>query len=78
MEKALMDANIPKVVRKLVPKQGFRSRIGSISENVKATFYKNLEAEKNEETTERMTEEISAQIEECLTRMAEVVEIPLL
>ena len=33
--------------------------------------------EKNEEITERMVNEISSQIELCLTKMAEVVEIPL-
>ena len=77
MEKAFMDMNIPKPVRKLVPKQGFRSRIGSISEDVKASFFRNLEEEKNEEITAHMVDEIASQIEECLTRMAEVVEIPL-
>ena len=39
--------------------------------------YEHLEKEKNEEITERMVNEISSQIELCLTKMAEVVEIPL-
>ena len=77
MEKAFMDMNIPKPVRKLVPRNGFRTRIGSITEDVRETFYRNLEEEKNEEITAHMVDEIAAQIEECLTRMAEVVEIPL-
>ena len=77
MEKAFMDMNLPKPVRKLVPRNGFRPRIGSITEDVRETFYRNLEEEKNEEITAHMVDEIAAQIEECLTRMAEVVEIPL-
>ena len=36
-----------------------------------------LEKEKNLEITERLVGEISEQIEQCLTKMAEVVEIPL-
>ena len=77
MEKALMDAHLPKPVRMMVPRQAFRSRIDSISEDVRETFYRNLETEKNEEITSRMVGEIASQIEECLSRMAEVVEIPL-
>ena len=48
-----------------------------ISPEVKASFFESLEKEKNTEITGRLTEEISEQIEQCLTRMAEVVEIPL-
>ena len=44
---------------------------------VKASFHKNLENEKTEEISSRLVSEISGQIEQCLTRMAEVVEIPL-
>ncbi len=77
MQKALMDARIPKTVRKLVPKNGFTSRIGSISEDVRESFFRNLEEKKNEEITSRMADEIASQIEACLVRMAEVVEIPL-
>ena len=44
---------------------------------LKANFYESLEEEKNEEITSRMVEEISQQIEQCLTKMAEIVEIPL-
>ena len=77
MEKALLKMDLPKAVRKLVPKNSFRSRLESVGDSVKENFYKNLEGERSEEITLRMTEEISAQIEECLTRMAEVVEIPL-
>ncbi len=77
MEKALLKMDIPKTVRRLVPKNSFRSRLESVGASVKESFYKNLAEEKNEEITVRMTDEISAQIEECLTKMAEVVEIPL-
>ena len=38
---------------------------------------KELEKEKSDEVARRMIREISSQIEECLMRMAEVVEIPL-
>ena len=40
-------------------------------------FSYNLENEKTEEISSRLVSEISGQIEQCLTRMAEVVEIPL-
>ena len=36
-----------------------------------------MEKDKSEEVARRMIGEISSQIEECLMRMAEVVEIPL-
>ena len=53
------------------------SRIEKISDEVKNSFYETLEKEKNLEITERLVNEISEQIEQCLTKMAEVVEIPL-
>ena len=49
----------------------------AISDEVKAGLYKHLEKEKNEAITERFIKDISTQIESCLTKMAEVVEIPL-
>ena len=48
-----------------------------ISAEVRSSFYRSLERDKNDEITERLVKEISEQIEQCLTRMAEVVEIPL-
>ena len=48
-----------------------------IREKIKKSFYKSLETDKNEEITKRLVDEISQQIEQCLMRMAEVVEIPL-
>ena len=77
MEEAAMNMVIPRPMRKLVPRGYFMSRIEKISDEVKSTFYKTLEKDKNEEITERLVNEISEQIEQCLTRMAEVVEIPL-
>lgn len=77
MEGALLSAVIPKAARKVIPRSYFRSRIKGISSEVKMNFYDSLEKDKNEEITDRMVEEISQQIETCLTKMAEVVEIPL-
>lgn len=77
MEEALLAADIPRPIRKLVPGKSFKNRMQSLSSNIKKTFYESLEQEKNEEITNRMVDEISEQIELCLTKMAEVVEIPL-
>ena len=77
MEKALLDIKVPRPVRKLISPAAFKSRLGLIAGNVRKDLLKSLEEEKNEEITERMVGEISLQIEECLTRMAAVVEIPL-
>ena len=76
-KKKMLTADIPKMMRMIIPKSAFTSRIESISANVKESFYDSLEKEKNEEISTRMTEEISGQIEHTLIRMAEVVEIPL-
>lgn len=72
-----MNADIPRPMRKLVPRGHFEARIDRMTEEVKSSFYSNLENEKNAEITERMAAEISQQIEQCLAKMAEVVEIPL-
>ena len=77
MEEAAMNIVIPRPMRKLVPRGYFMSRTEKISDEVKSSFYKSLEKDKNEEITERLVNEISEQIEQCLTKMAEVVEIPL-
>ena len=72
-----MNADIPRPMRKLVPRAHFEARIEKITAEVKANFYSNLENEKNAEITARLAEEISEQIEQCLAKMAEIVEIPL-
>ena len=77
MEKALLDMKVPGPMRKLITEGAFKSRLQLISGNVRKDLLKSLEQEKNEEITARMVNEISEQIEECLTKMAAVVEIPL-
>ncbi len=77
MEQAIYTMNIPKLARKLVPAEAFQTRTSLLTSKAKKNFYENLENERNEEIIARMTNEISEQIELCLTRMAEVVEIPL-
>lgn len=77
MEDAVMQVNIPRPMRRLVSRRRMESRLDKISEEVRASFYRSLEQDKNEEITARMVQEISEQIEQCLMRMAEVVEIPL-
>ena len=77
MEARLLETDIPNPLRKLIPKNTFKSRMDNISADVKKSFYASLEQEKNDEITERMVNEISAQIEQTLIKMAEVVEIPL-
>lgn len=77
MQEVFMNADIPRPMRKLVPRGHFEARIDRMTEEVKSSFYSNLENEKNAEITERMAAEISQQIEQCLAKMAEVVEIPL-
>ena len=77
MQEMFMHADILKPVRKLVPRAHFEQRVERLTEEVKASFQSKLEREKNAEITARMAAEISQQIEQCLSRMAEVVEIPL-
>ncbi len=77
MQEALLKADIPNLVRKAFPRKYFENRLERITSDVEAAFLRNLEQEKNEEISERMVKDISAQIEECLTKMAKVVEIPL-
>ena len=77
MEKALLSMDIPNVMRKLVRRRAFESRLENIRDEICANFYRSLEEDKNEEITGRMVSEISSQIELCLTKMAEVVEVPL-
>jgi hypothetical protein len=48
-----------------------------LSSEIKDRLYSDLENEKNEEISGRLVKEISEQIEICLAKMAEVVEIPL-
>ncbi|MBQ6239157.1 MAG: Hsp70 family protein [Firmicutes bacterium] len=77
IQKAFLDAKIPKPIRKLIPKGYFKGRIHTITKEVKEKLMATLETDKNDEITERLGREISEQIDSFLTRMAEVVEIPL-
>ncbi|MEG1651478.1 MAG: Hsp70 family protein [Oscillospiraceae bacterium] len=77
VQSAVMSAKIPLVMRRVIPKKFFDSRIDQIKEKVKETFYQNLQTEHNEAIRARLTGDISSEIEMCLTKMAEVVEIPL-
>ena len=77
MQDAILNADIPKPMRKVVPKRYFENHIDDISRDVRENFFSSLEETKNEEISGRMVEEITSQIEDCLTKMAKVVEIPL-
>ena len=77
MQEMLLNSNIPNPVRKVIPKSYLKARIGTISKQVKDNLYEKLEQEKSQEISQRLVKEISTQIESCLTKMAEVVEIPL-
>ena len=77
MQEMLLNSNIPTPVRKIVPRSYLKARMDSICKQVKDNLYEKLEQEKNEEISERLIKEISGQIESCLMKMAEVVEIPL-
>ena len=77
MQEVFLNSNIPSPIRKVVPKSYLKARMDYISKQVKDNLYDKLEQEKNQEITQRLVKEISVQIESCLTKMAEVVEIPL-
>ncbi|MBR0462535.1 MAG: Hsp70 family protein [Erysipelotrichaceae bacterium] len=77
MEELLLKTDLPKPLRRLVPKNTIESRLDVIAGEVRSNLTHTLENEKNNEITERMVNDISREIEECLTKMAEVVEIPL-
>ncbi len=77
MQEKMLTADIPKAMRRLVPKSAFSSRMDNISADIKEAFYESLEQKKNDEIKARMVEEISSQIQNTLVKMAEVVEIPL-
>ena len=77
MTQAMLNMDIPGPMRKMVPRHAFKSRLESMTATIKKNFYESLEKDKNDEITTRMVNEISAQIEHCLTKMAEIVEIPL-
>ncbi|MBO6054323.1 MAG: Hsp70 family protein [Oscillospiraceae bacterium] len=77
MQDAFLKMNLPRPMRRLLPKSYLRSRADRISGDIKASLFEKLEQEENEDITEKLVNDISGQIEHCLTKMAEVVEIPL-
>ena len=77
MEQALLAADMPKPMRKLVSRGAFRARLNPIARTLRREIAARFEKDKNAEITAKMVAEISQQIERCLGRMAEVVEIPL-
>ena len=77
MEKAILNMDIPVAVRKLIPAGLIDSRMDAIAAKVRGSLRENFEKEKDPLITDRMVDSISEQIEQCLTKMAEVVEIPL-
>ena len=77
MEELLLKTDLPRPLRKVLPKNTIESRLDAIDAEVRSNLYHSLENEKNEEIMNRLISEISSQIEDCLTKMAEVVEIPL-
>ena len=77
MEKTLLHADIPVFMRRMIPARSFENRMASMCAQVRKKLYQSLEQDKNDEITARMTNDIAQQIEQCLMKMAEVVEIPL-
>ena len=77
VQETVMDAKLPMILRRAIPKRFFDSRIGTIKERVKQAFYENLQTEQGDKIRERLIKDISGEIEQCLTKMADVAEIPL-
>ncbi len=77
MERAILAADMPKPMRKMVMRGAFRARLDGVARTLRRELSERFRKDKNDEITARMVEEISQQIERCLGKMAEVVEIPL-
>ena len=77
MQGIVMRANIPIPVRKLLGRSYIENRMDKIVSQVKENFYQSLEKEKDGDITRHLVGEISSQIDDCLIRMAKIVEIPL-
>ena len=77
LEGALLKTDLPGAVRRLVPRNYFESKLQRLCGEVKASFLKDLETDKGEDISVRMVNEISGELEQCLSRMSEVVELPL-
>jgi hypothetical protein len=77
MEQAILAADMPKPMRKVVLRGAFRARLDGVARTLRKELAERFEKDKNDEITARMVEEFSQQIERCLGKMAEVVEITL-
>ena len=77
MQDAVMKAKIPVPLRKMIPKSFLAARMDVVSGQVKEKLMKKLKEDNSQEFEDRLVRELSEQIEQCLVRMAEVVEIPL-
>ena len=55
----------------------FKSRMDKLTDEIRKNFYDSLEKDKNDEISDRMVRDISSQIEDCLSKMARIIEIPL-
>lgn len=77
IQKAVLKTDLPVPMRKLFPMSRFDSRLEKISDQVRDQFMESLTGDRSEEITDRMISDISGQIEDCLVRMAQIVEIPL-
>ncbi len=78
MQESLLQAKVPKVMRRLIPGGYLKSRMKELSSSVKDQMLTMLEEKKNGEITEQLVADLSDQIEVCLEKMARVVEIPIL
>ena len=74
---AVLKTDLPVPLRKLFPMSSFDTRLEKISDQVRDQFMESLTGDRSEEITDRMVSDISGQIEDCLVRMAQIVEIPL-
>ena len=64
-------------LRRAVPAKFFDSRAGQIKESVQQKLYESLLGSGGDAMRERLISEISGEIDGCLSKMAEVVELPL-
>lgn len=74
---AVLAADIPLFLRKAIPAKFFDARAEQIKEKVKEQLYDTLREGAGDDMRAQLIGEISHEIESCLSKMAEVVEIPL-
>ena len=77
MQEKVLTADVPPILRRAVPAKFFDSRAGQIKESVQQKLYESLLGSGGDAMRERLISEISGEIDGCLSKMAEVVELPL-